>query len=217
MLNLRYYNVKLLISVVILLFIGIDQLFHLTSWLLNEYWSFFKENADKIRFIKAPTNGVVIMALLAWYDRKLWNKKILNKLVKVPDMRGRYAGELISNYLTNGSNTEIDCVLEITQTASTIKANMYFENSDPLKQTKSISTLETIEGTEDNNIFQLNFNHTNSGQREKGGLNKHEGVTMLLYNRDNRSFHGEYFNSPERGTYGQISVGYESLKLQHKF
>ena len=177
MLNLRYYNVKLLITVVILLFIGIDQLFHLISWILNEYWLFFKEKAHNIRFIKAPTNGTIIMAFLAWYDRKLWNKKLFK----------------------------------------TISAKMYFKNEAPLKQTKSTSTLESIEKTEDENVYQLNFNHLNSGQREKGGLNRHEGVTMLLYNKTTKSFHGEYFNSPERGTHGNISIEYKSSKLQHKY
>lgn len=215
--NFRYYNVQALVPVIIGLLLVLDLFFQGIGWVVNELGSEFHFNATGIILLRVPTNGAIIILLLKWYDKKLWKKKWLSWLVTVPNMNGRYKGELESSYQTNGSNTLLKCALEVSQMASSISVNLYVDNENKLKRTDSESILENLEPTKDSNVYRLSFNHTNRGQLDRWGLKEHNGVTTLLYNITNRSFHGSYFNEPKRKTYGKITVAFDSDQLQHKY
>ena len=215
--NFRYYNVQALVPVIIGLLLVLDLLFQGIGWVVNGLGTEFHFNAPGIIMLRVPTNGAIIMLFLKWYDKKLWKRKWLSWLVTVPNMNGRYKGELESSYQTNGSNTLLKCALEVSQMASSIGANLYMYNKNELKRTDSESILESLEATNDPNVYRLSFNHTNKGQLDQWGLKGHNGVTTLYYNITNRSFHGSYFNEPQRKTYGKITVLFDSDQLQHEY
>lgn len=57
-----------------------------------------------------------------------WKRWFCKWLIDVPDLNGRYEGQLESSFQTNGANTIIKCAVEVKQTASSITISAYFFN-----------------------------------------------------------------------------------------
>ena len=203
----RYYKVGKLIVVILALSTLLDYIFKLIAPYFNML------SPDHI--IRAPSNVAIILGVLALYNKTLWKYPFFRKLVTVPDLNGRYEGKLISDY-TDGKGNKIEkfCVIEITQTASSIKVYSYFKyDNDVLKNTSSISNLEDIYCGNDN-FYHVRFIYQNQGSNTKDGFKKHDGFNDLKYFPDTNTLMGPYFTDPDRKNKGIIEAKFISKQLK---
>ena len=135
----------------------------------------------------------------------------------VPNMSGRYKGKV--KYNLNNISGEKECYIEITQTASKIKVHSYF--SDGLNEnTSSKSLVEDIKHDEDG-FFDIYLFYLNTGSKQNGGLDCHEGANKLRFlpGKEGKSNEliGHYFTGRQTQTRGEIEGTLVSNDLQGKF
>ena len=95
----------------------------------------------------------------------------------VPNMAGRYKGKV--KFEWEGKLGEKPCFIEVTQTASKIKVHTYF--SDGVNEnTSSKSLVEDIKLEEDG-FYDVYLFYLNSGSKQNGGLDCHEGANKLRF------------------------------------
>jgi hypothetical protein len=205
-LSFRYYKTKTLIVTILALALGIDLGFEMIRAYLYQSGVFV---------LRAPTNTAIIASLLVWYDKYLWKYPILNKLVRVPNLNGRYAGYI--EYERNGEKNRMDTVVEVIQTASKIQINTYF-NSDNHENTYSKSLVEDIRS--ENGHYAIYFFYFNSGTNINDYLDCHEGANklkVLMNGNEPRKLTGNYFTNRQEQTRGKIKVNFQSTDLKHEF
>lgn len=209
MLNFKYYNTKYLIIVVLLLSFLIDKvLYAFVIPLLKTYG---------IDFFRAPGNVSLILIILLAYDKYLWKYPLLNKLVTIPNMSGRYKGLIKYNF--EGQLGETKCVIEINQTASKIKLHTYFKNSSNEKS-ESISLIENIIKDTDG-FYKVYFFYFNGGNKMDATLDAHEGANVLKYcpkiKNDKPKLIGHYFTNRNKQTKGEIEVSFKTKNIKGKY
>ncbi len=143
-----------------------------------------------------------------------WEKCFFKWLIDIPNLNGRYEGQLESSYQSNGANTIIQCAVEVKQTASSITISAYFFNPIKNEFSKSDSVIELID-KQKNGSFLLYYVYTNTPGKLHTSLNIHEGTTVCIYYPDKKTLSGEYYNS--RPMTGKFEVEWKSDKLIHRF
>lgn len=206
--NFKYFNTKVLISLLILLSLIFQPI---TSWLENwlKQYDKLKEAAGYIDVLS--TLGLIGIVLFL-INNYFWKWKCFKFLIDVPNLSGRYVGALISSYKdSQGDNIEKVCVIEITQTASSIHiCAFYADKGSTTLTSKSRSVSEQIE-KEANNLFSLYYMYTNDPFALSTELNNHNGTTHLTYYPDIKTLEGDYYN--KKGNVGTIKVQFEQEKL----
>ena len=86
-----------------------------------------------------------ISIIFLYINQVGWTKNFLKWLIDIPNLNGRYEGQLESSYQTNGANTIMQCAVEVKQTASSITITAYFFNPITNENSKSDSVIELIE------------------------------------------------------------------------
>lgn len=204
--SFRHYNTKALIMTILGLAFSIDIVFDFLQ-------SIFFQNFNLI--VRAPANTAFIAALLHFYDRHFWKYPILNKLVQIPDLSGRYSGFI--EYEWEKNPEKMKSVIEIIQTASTIKINTFFK-SDKHENTQSTSWVEDLKF--ENGHYFIHFFYFNSGTLINGHLNCHYGANRLKVILDDKGLpkklSGNYFTNRNPQTKGKIEVKFESRKLKYE-
>jgi len=203
--SLKYYKPGVLIPTVLILSIIIDLLI---TFVICQF--------PKIEVLRVPSNSALIALFFTLHNRYLWHLKFFNLLVKVPDIRGRYTGKI--NYNWGGKDASKECKIEVTQTASSISINSYFNNEDDEK-TSSKSLVEDIR--EEDGFFHLYLFYLNSGTVEDDNLDCHEGANRFKFlpeseNREAKLI-GNYFTNRQIQTRGSIEVKFESKTLNGEF
>ena len=205
-LSFRYYKTNLLIVTILSLALAIDMSFEL---ILN----YIDQTADFI--LRAPTNAAIIASLLIIYDRHLWKYSILNRLIFVPNLNGRYTGFI--EYEWEGKLNRMESVVEVIQTASSIQINTYFK-SEQHEKTFSHSLVEDIRL--DNGQYSIYFFYFNAGTTINSHLDCHHGANhlkVIMGKSDSpKKLTGNYFTNRSIQTRGKIEVTFESRKLKYE-
>lgn len=169
-----------------------------------------------LSYYQYPSASVFVGLLVLVIDRYLWNKKPFRFLFFVPNISGRYEGEI--EYVNPISKREENkkCVFEIFQTGSLIKFYCYFNKNDGTEKTKSESLVETVIKNEDN-TYSLVFTYLNHGLNNH--FQEHSGTNILKFieNEEGKFLKGIYYTNREPQTKGEMSVAYISNKLKHDF
>src|SRR5690349_8288867 len=127
--SFKNYRVTPLVVSILILAKAIDWLFLKIAPYLHDH------------IVRAPSNAAIIVIILTVYNNWLWKFPVLQLLVTVPNLNGRYRGSLFSYY--NGESIEKECVIEIFQSAS--KTTVYlFSNNDQKERSYSKSVSEVI-------------------------------------------------------------------------
>ena len=156
-----YYKPQALIPV-----IGI--LWAISSCTLSKLWGY--------GLLQGFGPTAIVMLFLLLYDRWLWKLPVLKLINTIPDLNGKYQGEI--EFYWNGQNTTKKCYLEIKQTCSNIKIKCNFDKSDE-NSTRSQST-ETFIKTDEAGDQHLYFYYHNPGSCKDGDtLNPHDGMNVL--------------------------------------
>jgi hypothetical protein len=169
-----------------------------------------------LSYYQYPTASVFVGLLVLVIDRYWWNKKPFRFLFLVPDISGRYEGQIKYMNPKTKEMAEKKCAAEVFQTGSLIKFNCYFEKSDNSERTKSESLVETITKNEDD-TFSLVFTYRNHGLPNL--FQEHSGTNILNFieNENGKFLKGIYYTNREPHTKGEMEVAYISNKLKHDF
>jgi hypothetical protein len=166
---------------------------------------------------RVPTTVSILGLLFFIYNQYLWKIPVFKLLMSVPDISGRYEGKV--KYEWEGIKNEKKCFIEVVQTASKIKVQTYF--SDGVSEnTCSKSLVEDIKQEEDG-FFDIYLFYLNSGTKQNGGLDCHEGANKLRFiprgKTVNNQLIGHYFTNRQVQTRGEIEAIQISKKLNGKF
>jgi len=166
---------------------------------------------------RVPTTVSLLGLLFYIYNQFLWKMPVLKLLMDVPDISGRYEGKI--KYEWDGVNNEKKCFIEVIQTASKIKVHTYF--SDGVNEnTSSKSLVEEIKQDEDG-FFDIYLFYINSGTKQNGGLDCHEGANKIRFIPGRRGkmnqLIGHYFTNRQTQTRGEIEAILISKDLKGKF
>lgn len=215
-LNFKYYNTGSLIVLILVLSViyvmlkeGLWAMIHIPESLqrplddLNEYLGW----VSPLAFI-----GVVFFVI----NEYLWRYPWMNWLVDVPDLNGRYKGELVSSYVgADGQQVRKECVLEINQNASAIHIYAYHADKGSAVQTSMAYSITEEIVKEKNGSFTLYYLYANEPDSMIEALNKHNGTARFIYLADKRQLVGEYYN--HRLNKGTMTLTFEGKKRYHRF
>ncbi len=129
--------------------------------------------------------------------------------VDVPNIEGRWKGEIFSSY--DGRNSPIESVLEIKQTFSQVKVCMYMKKSYSYSLVAGFVKEQTEETT-------LHFEYLNiPNDQASDTMSPHFGTAFLVLHSDTNKIYGEYYNSPRfsRGHAGRYEFKFHQKVLLH--
>jgi len=204
--SLKYYKTAPTITVILLLAACIDFV------LLEFLFPIISDNIEG--FIRAPGNTSLIASFLSLHNKFLWKYPVFNFLVKIPNLNGRYEGNI--KYEFDGKKGNKDCALEVIQDASNVKITSYFNNEEG-ELTTSESLVEDIK--EKDGFHHIYFFYLNSGTKVDGSLDCHEGANELKFipSKDTSKLVGHYFTNRQKQTKGIIEVKFKSKILKGEF
>ncbi len=207
--SFQYYRTKPLI-IAILLLTGLVNYFllHIAKPAID-YFS--------LEEIRLPSTLAIVTFILFLYNQYIWKWAPLGWLVKVPNVNGRYKGNI--DFVWANTPDKKECTVEIVQTASSIKVSTYYNNGDKEK-TSSKSVVEAIQ-KEDDGFYTIYFFYHNGGTKGDGKLDSHEGATVLKYLPAEKNkpaqLTGHYFTNRKTQTRGEIKAYFKSKKIKGKF
>lgn len=165
-------------------------------------------------FIEAPTAIAIILFIFWMLNNYLWKWLPIRKLFGIPNIDGRYEGELVSSFTeTKEQNGTYKTVIEIKQTLTKITVCLYTERSCSYSLTANLCK-------NNNGNYELVYIYQNktSAMGDDSDMRDHNGTAILGIFEDGNKLDGNYFNNPrERGRYGKIKVTKTSSEIRGKF
>ena len=187
--------------------LGVLVLHHLLSYVLQPISStWYIPVIDTVGGIGAYS------LLYGLFSKYLWKLSVFRQLgiVECPNLEGSWKGYLQSSY--DHFKKKYSCVLEITQSFSSITACMYFDKSS------SVSLIADFV-KERNGDMALHFEYANDpNETAEETMHIHYGVAKLIYYPDSNKIKGSYYNSGQhdRGNWGMIELNYVGEDKVHK-
>lgn len=212
--NFKYYQETQLVLLVIALYVLSELLINWVIQILGDY---------DIKYYRFYPSVILLCLLFSFINKNLHRVPFLWKwVIKVPLIRGTYAGKVKFNY--NNQESFKNCKLIIYQTTSDIKVDCYFWDEEEEggkkisnSQTKSESIVEDFVKKK-NGLFQLMFYYRQLGNGDST-IPIREGFNILNFQNDGKikRLVGRYFtkNSLSKGNGGTMSVDFNSKKLKH--
>jgi hypothetical protein len=204
----RYYKPNVVIGFIIL---SGSLIGGILTFIIKSINSF-----SDLSYYQYPSASVFVGFLVFIIDRYLWKKSPFNLLFQIPNLSGRYEGQIKYVNPITKEKEEKKCIAEVFQTGSQVKFNCYFEKSSYSERTKSESLVETITKNEDD-TFSLVFTYRNHGLPNL--FQEHSGTNILNFieNENGKFLKGIYYTNREPHTKGEMEVAYISNKLKHDF
>jgi hypothetical protein len=169
-----------------------------------------------LNYYQYPSASVLVGLLVLWIDLYLWKFPPFNLLFQIPNVSGRYEGNI--NYLHPILKVEEKkkCVIEVFQTGSKVKFNCYFKKKNSKEKTKSESLVETILKNDDGTVSLIST-YRNYGLPNQ--FQEHSGTSILKFveNENGKFLKGIYYTNREPQTKGEMDVAFITNKLKHDF
>lgn len=204
--NFKYYNTNKLIILILVL----SVFFNYFSKLIENIIVKYKILNEAYSYLGVFSTIALITTTIIFIDFIGWKFKIFSWLINIPNLNGRYIGEIVSSYQSSGVPVKKVCVMEIKQTASKLHIFTYFGDINTnLNTSTSFSVIEQIL-PENNNTFSIFYIFSNE-TAPLFNLNNHVGTAKLKYYKDIRTLEGEYYN--QRNNNGTIKIQFSQKKL----
>lgn len=206
--NFKYFKITSLIPLILILALIFQPVSNWIEKSLNGH----NQIEGILSYVDSLSTIGMITIFMTFINFIGWKWRIFKWLIDVPNLNGRYKGQLVSSYKDDQGNPVVkDCVLEIKQTASSVHVFAYY--GDPGTNTQSSRSYTTTEQIvkEPNDFFLLYYIFTNEPDTMSVQLNNHDGTAKFKYFRDIKTLDGEYYN--KRANVGTIKVKFESKKL----
>lgn len=146
------------------------------------------------------SSGIIYLGLDWIFDNVLWKVGLVGKLLSIPNYSGKWAvkGQTIGEYGEVQFNW--DGVVTIVQKWDNISIQLKTDNSQSYSYTAS-----TLKLPDDS--WQLSYSYSNQPNLEQvHDLKSHNGFSELVFDLENGSAVGTYFNSNGRRTSGNMSL-----------
>src|ERR1019366_5116471 len=157
--NFKYYKSHRLILFIIGLSIVVGSF--VTLWIHPAIEKTPEPIRTLIIYLELFTVPFFILLIFLYIDQWGWKTKCFKWLVDLPNLNGRYRGKLVSSFKVDNKNVEIECAVEIKQTASEITISAYYFNAIKNEYSKSDSVIELIE-KQRNGSFLIYYVYTNT-------------------------------------------------------
>jgi len=156
-----------------------------------------------VGIFEAPTTVVLLLATFWIFNEIIWKFYPIRRLFNIPNINGRYAGNLVSTHTENNEqNGTYKIAIEIKQSLTSISVFLYTERSSSHSLMASIG-----QNNNQNHELTYTYQNTTSAMNSDADMRDHRGVAFLEIFEDGKSLAGNYFNNPrERGRYGKIDV-----------
>ncbi|MBD3584025.1 Cap15 family cyclic dinucleotide receptor domain-containing protein [Flavobacterium selenitireducens] len=211
--NFRYYNSSNLVILILILIFLISPLSACIEKKISEY-----EDLNILYgYVGIFSTVTILTGVLLLIDRFLWRFSLFNWLIDVPNLNGRYEGELTSSFIDPSTNlpTVKKCVMEISQNASKICVHSYYGDIATNNQTSQGFSLSEEIVKNNNGIFEVFYIFSNTPNALINQLHHHLGTSNLKYFPDIKVLEGEYFN--QRGLKGTIKVSFVQKETVGRF
>lgn len=207
--NFKYYKTERLIILILVLTFFITPLSNLLEGAISKN----KDLNSLYSYIGIFSTISILTFLLFLINQYLWKFKLLKWLVNIPNINGRYEGELVSTYIDTSTNlpTRKKCVIEVYQTASKIKIHSYYGDINTHQQTSQANSISEEIIEQSNGLFEVYYIFSNAANTLETQLNNHIGTCSLKYFPDVKLLEGEYYN--QRGLKGTIRVTFVQSNL----
>lgn len=206
--NFKYYKSGALIPFILIMGVGYGLLSGKVQECLKGLDALTQIN-DYVGIFS--TIGLITLTFL-FINNIGWKWGVFKWLIDIPNLNGRYKGELISSYLdANGKPVIKDCVIEIKQTGSSIHVFSYYGDKGTNTQSSRAYSVSEELVQEKNGLFQLFYIFTNEPDTLITQLNNHSGTSKFKYYPDIKTLDGDYYN--QRQNIGTIKVKFEQKKL----
>lgn len=208
----RYYKPSYLITTILVASI---------LWgLAIDYFSNIFDGLFFEPYIQLPTASTVIIGIFIMIDKWGLQIPIIKRLFWIKDISGRYEGSIEYKHFKTKKIEKKDCYLEITQKASAIKVDTYFDfkESKEKEKTESNSIVTSIE-KDDTGDLSLVFTYQNNGNNVLN-LPYYYGTNVLRIKKTKTDtfLDGIYYtNRTPKQTKGEMSVKFISKNLKRKF
>ena len=148
-------------------------------------------------WMDAPSVLGFYALLFGIYNNAAWRWKIFGfQLSGVPDIRGTWYGEIVSDY---AGETRREGMIYIAQTWS--KIAVCFEN-DGSRSYSRMASLNVTPGVNEGLIYEYANDPANGSASTMHG---HRGLAFLRIGQDGKTLAGEYFTGRDRNTSGRVS------------
>jgi hypothetical protein len=144
--------------------------------------------------------GTIYVGLYWFFDRHLWRHPQVAKLLKLPDLRGRWQckGQTINQDKTVAFSWSAS--MTITQSWDRLKIRLETETS--ISQSIAAALVHDEGGG-----FLVMYHYRNEPKATApGDMRPHRGFGELTFSQDGKSATGEYFNGVGRPTFGTMTI-----------
>jgi hypothetical protein len=205
--NFKYYKTSALIPFILVLAVIFNYVSNYIETAINKQ----QQLSEIYSYIGVFSTISLITLTLTFINFIGWKWTIFKWLINIPNLNGRYTGELISSFLdVNGNPVVKDCTIEIKQSASSIHIFSYYGDKGTNIQTSLAYSVSEELVEEKNGLFQLFYIFTNEPDTLLTQLNNHAGTAKFRYFPDILSLEGDYYN--QRKKIGTIKVKYQQSK-----
>ncbi|MEG3155725.1 Cap15 family CBASS effector [Sphingomonas sp. RB1R13] len=148
-------------------------------------------------FLSLVGAGAVYGILFWLFDRYLWRLGPVAKLLKVPDLSGKWDCEGVP--LDNGKAVPWQGEIRIVQSWDRIRVHLKTENS----KSDSLAAALQYDAAEGYRLF---YHYRNQPRVGSPKMAPHHGFTELVFAEDEQSAMGDYFNGRGRNTFGTLKI-----------
>lgn len=212
--NFKYYKANTLVGFILILGTIISILvFYLTKEL-----AFLSKKIELLQYFTFPATSVIVLMILKFYNKHLWKLKFFNHLVWIPNIKGRYEGEIYFTHPISKEKTTMKSIVIVHQTASVVKINSFFKKLDGTNTTPSESKVANIV-KEDDNSFSLVYTYENKGTQGSDEFSPHYGTNHLKFidTGKEKILTGYYYTNRNPQTKGEMKVKYINNNSHHEF
>jgi hypothetical protein len=210
--NFKYYKPERLVIFIIILYFPFSFLSELIERACKRWDMLERIVLDSHSF---STLTLLILAIV-FVNKVGWKWSIFKWLIDIPNLNGRYSGELVSSYKDEGGQfVKKTCVVEIRQNASEIHVSSYFSNSGSEAASSSSHSISEAIVKEQNDFFKLYYIFVNDTGFLENEVRNHTGTATFFYYPDVKILEGEYYN--QRMNKGTLKVRFIQKKRLGRF
>jgi hypothetical protein len=214
--NFKYYKSGSLIILILVLSVIYAALKEAIAPMIHFPESMHKTLSALDVYLGWVSPVAFIAVVLATINGYLWKFSWMKWLIELPNLNGRYIGELVSSFVgEDGQPVKKDCVIEINQNGSGIHVCSYYADKGSQAQTSMAYSIAEEIVKEKNGSFSLYYMFTNEPDSMLEALSKHNGTAKLTYFADKKQLVGEYYN--HRLNKGIMTLTFEDKKCLHRF
>lgn len=214
--NFKYYKSGSLIVLILVLSVIYAALKEAIAPLIPFPESIQKTLSALEEYLGWVSPVAFIAIIIALINNYLWKFPFMKWLIELPDLHGRYSGELVSSFIDEGGQpVKKDCVIEIKQNASGIHVSTYYADKGSKQQTSKADSIAEEIIKEKNGSFSLHYIFANEPDSMLDALTKHNGTAKFSYLADKKQLVGEYYN--HRLNKGTMTLTFEGKKCLHRF